>query len=78
MDVLRGQYQFRYDFHVTSSSNNNEGCSVKIGVNWHAETKARNQESKERHNQKKPKAAELQNMQLFGISKPAKQAHITL
>ena len=41
MDVLRGQqaYPFRYDFHVTSSSNNNEGCSVKIGVKWHAETK---------------------------------------
>ena len=39
MDVLRGQYQFRYDFHVTSRPNNNEGCSVKIGVKWHAETK---------------------------------------
>ena len=39
MDVLRGQYQFRNDFHVTSSSNNNEGCSAKIRVKWHAETK---------------------------------------
>ena len=39
MDVLRGQYQFRYDSHVTSRPNNNEGCSMKIGMKWHAETK---------------------------------------
>ena len=39
MDVLRGQYQFRNNFHHTSRPNNNEGCSVKIGVKWHAETK---------------------------------------
>ena len=39
MDVLRGQYQFRYDSHVTSRPNNNEGCSAKIRVKWHAETK---------------------------------------